>query len=609
MEQRPLDQPGIMASLPRREFIITETTEVSPPMMQTVTFSVNYVRVLKRLFVWLFIGISLFMGNLWGWLTGRSSQTRRAIRLRRIFEKTGGITRKIGQLLAMRIDLLPWVYSVELSKIVDHMAPFPVEQAIGRIEQATKLPLSEIFDQFDPDPIVSTSIACIYQAYLKDGEKVAVKVRRPGVGGLFMADFKVLDWILDISEFLSILRPGFTQNLRRDLRETIQDELNFLLEARNQSLFRREAKKTGKKFFTAPRAYFKYSNQRVIVQEFTSGLWLWELIAAVEQDDPDAWARAKQLNIDPKVVAKRLMWVHFWELDEHLLFRADLHPDNVIVRKNSKLTFIDFSSVGSLSREKRLALQQTMDYAGKRDTLGMAQTSMVLLEPLPPVDLIGLTKDLEARYLQFIYALESDRFDWWERTTVRLWLGFVEVAREHNVTMNIHVLRMLHASLLYSTLAARLHHKIDHIKEYQRFSKYRAKIARKRVVKSVRDQFQSGLDARLYLQVEEILGTSQRLFRELQRFLSTPLLKFNAVIDKSVFSFSILFRLLGHAGITTLITAGIVYGSEWIVNGRVLAFSEAIFRTFSNRAYQLFLLFLVFINFRNILFRLGDKEI
>lgn len=609
MEQRPLDQPGIMASLPRREFIIAETTEVSPPMMQTTTFSVNYVRVLKRLFVWLFIGISLGTGNLWGWLNGRSSQTRRAIRLRRIFEKTGGITRKIGQLLAMRIDLLPWAYSVELSKIVDHMAPFPVEQAIGRIEQATKLPLSEIFHQFDPDPIVSTSIACIYQAYLKDGEKVAVKVRRPGVGGLFMADFKALDWILDISEFLSILRPGFTQNLRRDLRETIQDELNFLLEARNQSLFRREAKKTGKKFFTAPRPYFEYSNQRVIVQEFISGLWLWELIAAVEQDDPDIWARAKQLNIDPKVVAKRLMWVNFWELDEHLLFRADLHPDNVIVRKNSKLTFIDFSSVGSLSREKRKALQQTMDYAGKRDTLGMAHTSIVLLEPLPPVDLIGLTKDLEARYLQFIYAFESDRFDWWERTTVRLWLGFVEVAREHNVTMNIHVLRMLHASLLYSTLAARLHHKIDHLKEYQKFSKYRAKIARKRVVKSVRDQFQSGLDKRLYLQVEEIIGTSERLFRELQRFLSTPILKFNAIIDKSVFSFSILFRLLGYTGITTLIVAGIVYGSEWIVNGRVLAFSEAIFRTFSNRAYQLFLLFLVIINFRNILFRLGDKEI
>jgi predicted unusual protein kinase regulating ubiquinone biosynthesis (AarF/ABC1/UbiB family) len=609
MKQRPIDRPGIMASLPRREFIITETTEVSPPMMQTVTFPVNYPRALQRLFVWFFIGISLFLGNFWDWLRRKSSQAHRAIRLRRIFENAGGITKKIGQLLAMRIDLLPWAYCVELSKIVDQMSPFPVKQAIERIERATKLPLSEVFSQFDPEPILSTSAACVYQAYLKGGEKVAVKVRRPGVGELFMADFKVLDWILDISEFLSILRPGFTQNLRRDFRETIQDELNFLLEARNQSLFRREAKKTGKTFFTAPRVFFELCDQRVIIQEFTTGMWLWELIAAVERDDPDAKARAFHLNIDPKVVAKRLMWVNFWELDEHLLFRADLDPDNVIVRKNSKITFIDFNSVGALTREKRQALQQTMEYARKRDTLGMAQASMVLLEPLPPVDLVRLTKDLEARYLQFIYPLESDEFDWWERTTARLWLGFVEVARDHNITMNIHVLRMLRASLLYGTIAARIHPKIDHIKEYQKFSNYRAKKARERVGKRVKEQFRRGLDAGVYLQMEEIVDTSQRLFREFHRLLSTPVFKFNAVIGKSVFSLSILFRLLGHVGITTLITAGIILGTEWIANGQVLYVGEMLSRVVSNHAYQLVLIILVIINFRNILFRLGDKEI
>jgi hypothetical protein len=33
---------------------------------------------------------------------------------------------------------------------------------------------------FDPTPIGSASLACVYQAQLKTGERVAVKVRRPG---------------------------------------------------------------------------------------------------------------------------------------------------------------------------------------------------------------------------------------------------------------------------------------------------------------------------------------------------------------------------------------------------------------------------------------------
>jgi len=598
-----------MASLPRREFITIGPAEVTPPMMQSVVFSPELSKVLRSLFKWLVLGTSLLAGNFSDWLWRRSSEAEKAVRVRRAFEKVGGSFGKIGHLLAMRIDVLPWAYCVELSQIVDRMPPFPIEQAIQIINDTTGQGLAETFEQFDPEPILSTSIACTYQALLKNGKKVAVKVRRPGIGKTFTADLKALEWILNTLEFLSILRPGFTQNLQRELRETIQDELNFVLEARHQSLFRDEAKKSGKKFFSAPRVYFDLCSQAVIVQEFVTGMWLWELLAAVEQNDPDALERAKQLNIDPLLVAKRLLWVNFWGLDEHLLFRADLHPDNLIIRKNSKLTFIDFSAIGSLTQEKRKAVQHTMLNAWKRDPLEMARETIVLLEPLPPIDTIKFTKDLETAYWQFLYALESKHVQWWERTSARLWLGFVRVAREHNVTMNIHVLRMIRSCLLHDAISARLSEKIDHVKEYQRFAKYRAKAARNRMEARVRQQFDQGIDNRIFLQIEEITDTSAKLFRQLQRFLATPMLKFNAVLGKSVYSISVFFRMLGQIVILTSIGLGCLYGIEWFTNHHQLQFSIALTQVFSNRMYQLGIVFLLMINFRTMLFRLSDKEV
>ena len=82
----------------------------------------------------------------------------------------------------MRADMLPYAYCAELGKMLDQVPAFPTAQAIEIIERNIGRPLSEVFEVFDPEPIGSASLACVYQAQLKTGEKVAVKVRRPGIG-------------------------------------------------------------------------------------------------------------------------------------------------------------------------------------------------------------------------------------------------------------------------------------------------------------------------------------------------------------------------------------------------------------------------------------------
>src|SRR5687767_3514782 len=185
---------------------------------------------------------SLQGAYLWDLLLRRDSPGRRAVRLRLLLQKAGGTFVKIGQQLAMRLDLLPPEYCNELSKMLDRMPAFPLEEALATIARTTGKPWHDVFAVFDPEPVGSASIACVYQATLKDGTKVAVKIRRPGIAQVFMADLRVLDWLLGLAEFLSIVRPGFTAGLRHALRETLLQELDFRKEAHFQDIFRRNAR-------------------------------------------------------------------------------------------------------------------------------------------------------------------------------------------------------------------------------------------------------------------------------------------------------------------------------------------------------------------------------
>src|SRR5262249_23903712 len=155
------------------------------------------------------------------------------------------------------------------------------EQAIERIEAVAKRPIREVFKVFDPDPIGSASIGCVYRAILPSGEKVAVKVRRPYVGERFAADLRALGWIMELAEGLAISRPGMTHDLRLELKKMLFEELNYALEARYTELFARRAKKKQQDYIGAPKVYFELSGEDVLVTEFVSGVFLWEILAVI----------------------------------------------------------------------------------------------------------------------------------------------------------------------------------------------------------------------------------------------------------------------------------------------------------------------------------------
>jgi ubiquinone biosynthesis protein len=605
------DAPGVLASLPRRRFLDVSSGGAAPSQMRFLNFKFSRLLAFARLFTWFGLVVQFYLAAVLDVLRGKDSTIRRARRLRQAFENRGGSFVKLGIHLSMRVDFMPWEYSVELSRMVDRMAPFPVEEAIKIIERSTGMPLPATFARFDPTPIASASVACLYQAVFHNREEVTVKVRRPGIGEEFMADLKAFDWLLGLAEFLTIFRPGLTGGMRGEFRDYLLEELDFVQAARRQDSFRRAAAESRKDFFSAPKVYLALSGEEVVVEEFASGMWLWELLAAVDQGNQAVLDQARQMNIDPETIAKRLLWVNYWSREENLFFHADPHPNNVILGRDSRLYFINFTATGALSRSQRQAMQQNMDYLRQRDPLNMARSTLTLMEPLPSVDLMQLTTELESYNWQLVYALEADpgSLSWQERTSAAQWIGMIRLARKYRMVIDSQVLRLLRATLLVESTAVRLHHAIDFEQQYRKFEAYRAEQARRRITNSIVDGLDGQANDKLIIRLDRMGQVLAGLFFRTRRMLALPSVNFNALMDKWSFAVNVLVRyfleMLVLTGVSALLVImGILAGGRSDLLNPIYILTTAI----TNPVYTILLVVLIFVNGRTVLFRLDDKD-
>ncbi len=600
-----------MAALPRRQMIKVSIEDTELPQMRFVAFPTNTLRAIRCFFTWLQLLVIFAANVIFDKLRSRDNVRQRARRLRRAFERAGGSFVKMGIHLSLRVDLISWVYSDELSHMIDRMKPFPVEQAIAIIERTTKKPLSASFAQFDPEPIYSNSVACIYQAVLHTGEKVAVKVRRPGIGEQFMAELKAFEWLLITAELLTIFRPGFTQGMRDEIRNMLLEELDFVQEARRQDAFKRAADQSRKRFFSSPQIYLDLSGEEVVVNGFASGMWLWELLVGIEQGHAGYLEHARELNIDPKKVAKRLLWVNYWAREENLFFHADPNSHNIIVGQDSKLYFIDFSTTGTLSRSRQQALRQNLHYAWQRDPQNMARALLILMEPLPPIDLIELTQELETYNWQLLYALEADpcSVPWQERTSAIQWIGMVRLARKFGITIDIEVLRLLRATLLLESQAVRLDPEINFVHAFRRFDRYKAEQARRRVTENVLDRLEGKSNEQVVLRLDRVFQTVEGLLFRTMHMFSLPTVNFNVLMSKWSFAVYILVRFAAQVLTLTGVMAGLLVANDYLYRLGPLDGRAAIASTIANPIYQIILLMLVFISGRTVLFRMDDKDV
>jgi ubiquinone biosynthesis protein len=511
------------------------------PRARRVSFKAGLFRTASRLLVWLAAIVRFYFGNLVDFVLLRNTIQRRASRLRNIFENTGPTLAKLGQQLSMRADLLPYAYCAELSKTLDRVPPMPTEKAIEIIERSLRRSLGEIFQAFDPDPVGSASLACVYQARLRTGERVAVKVRRPGVGPQVAADLRALDWLLVLAETLTVLAPGLSRRFRQETQSILFREMNFRTEARYTDLFRRRAAKRGNGV-TAPKVYFDYCTEEVMVSEFVSGVWMWEILAAVDAKDEEALFKLRQQGIDPKLLARKLVLTWNREVQEELFFHADPHPANLVITANNGICFIDFGAIGRFSTQLRNTFRELQHHMIAGDIGRMVNSSLGLTGPIPPVDVEQLRWELEKIYADWVYAQKSKDAEWWERSTAQAWIRFMEVAQQFRLPVGFETIQYFRATFSYDSIIMRLDKDIDVVKQWEVYVREAAEAARHRVQARVRQRLHGPTDLD-YLQVERLGDMATQFLFQLQRNVENPIVHFRNIVGKISYIASLLLRL------------------------------------------------------------------
>ncbi len=528
--------------MPRRTIYHTfEPGNVVIPQARRVFFKAGIIRTIGRLLIWIRGAIWFYFCNYLDLALRRDSEERRAVRLRQIFESTGPSFAKFGQQLSIRADLLPYAYCAELGKLLDRVPPIPPQEAIAIVERNLKRPIGEVFEVFDPQTIGSASLACVYQAKLRTGERVAVKVRRPGIGPMIAADLRALDWLLVIAETLTLIPPGLTKRFRQEFQSILFNEMNFRTEARYAELFRLRSEKRGKGV-TAPKVYFEYCTEEVMVSELVSGVWMWELMAAVDTNDQEFLLKCRRQGIEPKSLARKLVVTMHREVQEELFFHADPHPANIVILPNNTICFIDFGAIGRFSTQIRKTFRELQYHMAAGDIGRMVNCSLSLAGSLPPIDVDRIRWEIEKVYADWVYAQKSKDAEWWERSTAQAWLRYMEVAQRFALPVSFETVQYFRATFSYDGIVTRLNKDIDVTREWQVYAKEAAEEARRRVQSNVRARLRGPTDMD-YLQLEQIADMTTQFVFQLQRNIENPIVHFRNIVGKISYITSLLLKL------------------------------------------------------------------
>lgn len=261
----------------------------------------------------------------------------RGVRIRRALEDLGPIFVKFGQALSTRRDLLPEDIAGELVKLQDRVPPFPGVEARRTIEEALGRPVEELFLSFDEHPLASASVAQVHGARLKDGQKVVVKVLRPGVQERIRADIELLYALAGMAQrFWPDVRRLRPNEVVAEFEKTILDELDLVREAANAAEIRRRFENSD--LLYVPRVHWDYTRREVMVMERISGIPI---------GDVD---RLKRERVDLKTLAERGVEIFFTQVFRDSFFHADMHPGNIFATPDARYIAVDFGIVGSISK-------------------------------------------------------------------------------------------------------------------------------------------------------------------------------------------------------------------------------------------------------------------
>lgn len=287
-----------------------------------------------------------------------AQRTRQAASLRQAIEEAGGAFVKLGQLLSTRPDVLPAEYIEALDSLQQKVPPV----AWPEIEEVLKARLKsdplEAFASFATEPFAAASIGQVHAATLHSGERVAVKVRRPGIVETVERD---IDIALRLARRLSRSNEWAAnfgiEQLVSSLAVSLRDELDYALESSNMlALAEIQEQLPASARVRIPGFYADYSCDEILVMEYLQGNTL-----------SSSKALESIANVTRQELARRLLSSTLAQIMEAGVFHSDLHPGNIIIDDKQQLALLDFGFIGRIDSVTRTHLGEVLFAYSRKD--------------------------------------------------------------------------------------------------------------------------------------------------------------------------------------------------------------------------------------------------
>ena len=308
-------------------------------------------------------------------------------KLRLILEDLGPTFVKLGQIMSMRPDFLPQEYCDELMKLQTEASPLPFSVIEKVIEQEYQRRWTRIFRSIDAEALGSASIAQVHCAVLLDGEKVVIKVQRPGVHDVMSKDIVLLKRAAGILKILGPAQDVVDFSMVLDeLWAIAKQEMDFVMEANHIEEFRHANQDAD--FVSCPKVYRHLTTQHVLVMEYVDGIQI------------DDAAGLKAAGVDMRRIGERLGENYVKQIVEDGYFHADPHPGNIWVR-GGKIVWLDLGMMGRLSNKDRAAIRKAIFALAQHDVFEMKAAVLSLGVPQERIDHARLYQDIDALIAQY----------------------------------------------------------------------------------------------------------------------------------------------------------------------------------------------------------------
>lgn len=310
-------------------------------------------------------------------------------RVRLIFEELGPTFIKFGQILSTRPDLIPLHFLHELEKLQDNVPEFGYDEVKLIIDSAFKLNgngsrragTQYPFQSMEPAPFASASIGQVHRAVLKNGDKVAVKIQRPGIKNLIKVDLEILHHLATLMERhvedLSFFKPV---KIVEEFAATLEKELDYTLEA--SSMQRVAMQFIFNSAIYVPKVYSEYTTPSILTMEYIQGIKI---------------SNIKALNAggyDRQLLTRRGADFILTQVLEHGFFHGDLHPGNLFVLPDNVLCPVDFGIMGYVDQYSREVFIDLIAATVMQNTASISRLMLELTDYDEEPDLRALERDI-----------------------------------------------------------------------------------------------------------------------------------------------------------------------------------------------------------------------